>query len=705
MPKENKKRGRREQHKKRKRDHDDHDDHDAPPKRLKNETVTEEDAPAPEDVVYQDEAIDGVTRPGDMPFFGMLDEDEQGYFKHADEMLELNQFEAPEERKLFLERVYKEAEGKELKIANSQSCSRLMERLILLSTPKQLKDLFQKFSGQFVHLVQHRFASHCCEALFIRAAPVVTQEHTKPETLQAPPSSDPNEVYVSMETLFLYTLDELEAYLGYLMTDRFASHVLRVLLVVLAGAALEKEDAKSAIHSKRKEKINVSGTDSTREYTLQKRAVPQSFLDALEKIINVSVAAQDTSYLRLLATHPTGNPTLQTLLKLELTQFGKSRAKDEKSLIHKLLPDNPIKEGTESASFINGLVYDTVGSRLLETIIEHAPGKLFKVIYAEFFKERMGSLARNEIAGYVAGKILERLGKDDLEQAMRQIAEQIPGLVERNRTSIIKTLIERCAVRDVDTLPIKTQLEAAYGGSKGFEITRMLKLGEADDSKSTKQELASLDKVHGSLLAQTMMTVPGPLGNLVFESFMDLGEQLTLRIARDPAASRTLQAALTSPNATTIFRRKVIQQFYGHVGELALDPSGSHAIDAIWEGTQGLAFIRERIAEELVENEAAMRESHVGRAVWRNWRMDLYKRRRADWVKQSRYAAGNEGFQSFPEGNGEMPPAVQSQRAGRHMTAIELARKKHAEAKAKKEAAANSNTDSKGKGKAPVVAH
>jgi nucleolar protein 9 len=44
--------------------------------------------------------------------------------------------------------VYKEADGKELKIANSQSCSRLMERLILLSTPIQLKGLFKKFSSQ-----------------------------------------------------------------------------------------------------------------------------------------------------------------------------------------------------------------------------------------------------------------------------------------------------------------------------------------------------------------------------------------------------------------------------------------------------------------------------------------------------------------------------------------------------------------------------
>lgn len=592
--------------------------------------------------------------------------------------------------------------------------------------------------ASFVHLVQHRFASHCCEALFIQAAPVVSQESAKLDPIQTPPSSDPNDVFVTMENLFLYTLDELEGYLGFLMTERFASHVLRVLLIVLSGVPLEKENNKSALHSKKKEKVGVSGAEKAQERILEKRTVPQSFLDALEKVINDSVAGLDSTYLRMLATHPTGNPTLQLLLKLELSLFGKSRAKDENSIIHKLLPDDPIVEGTESASFINGLVYDTIGSRLLETIVQYAPGKLFKVIYGEFFRERMGSLARNEIASYVAGKILERLSKDDLEEAMRQIVEQIPSLVERNRTAILKTLIERCVVRGVDTLPIKAQIESAYGGSNGFEVTRILKLSEAppseDGKSSSKHEHPQPDKVHGSLLAQAMMAVPGPLGNLIFDSITKLGVQLTLRIARDPTASRTLQAALTSPNASIIFRRKVIQQFYGHVGELALDPAGSHVIDAIWEGTHGLAFIRERIAEELAENEGSLRESLVGRAVWRNWRMDLYKRRRADWVKQSRYTAGNEGFQSFPESNGDVTPPLQNQKAGKHLTAIELARRKHADAKAaqakkdaekfKKEASqakkeskkdkkenhsvadsTDSRSSSKGKGKSTVAAH
>ncbi|KAF9731284.1 Nucleolar protein 9 [Paraphaeosphaeria minitans] len=683
MPKEFKKRGRRADEKKRKWDHDDGDA--APKRRRKSDDVQEPPALHDDDEPFQDEAIDGVTRPSAMPFYGMLDDDEQEYFKRADDMLELDQFDGPEERSLFVESVYREADGKELKIANSQSCSRLLERLILMSTPNQLKDLFQKFNGHFVHLVQHRFASHCCEALFIQAAPVVAQEVAKPHLI-TPPSSDPNHVVASMENLFLFTLDELEGYLGYLLTERFASHVLRVLLVVLSGQPLERQGNKSALHSKKKEKVGVPVADK-QDLVLGERKVPQSFTDALQKVINDSVANLDTNYLQMLATHPTGNPTLQLMLKLELTLFGKVKAKDENSIIRKLLPDDPIKEDTPSASFINGLVYDAIGSRLLETILEHAPGKLFKSIYRQFFQQRMGSLARNEIAGYVAGHILERLSKDDLEEACRQIIEQIPNLVERNRTAIIKTLIERCVARGVDTVPIAAQLQAAYGGSSGFEITRLLKLGEApsdDDKSNAKHEQPGADKVHGSLLAQTMMTVEGPLGNLIFDSFTNLGDYMTLRVARDPAASRTLQAALVSPNASVIFRRKIIQQFYGHVGELALDPAGSHVIDSIWEGTAGLAFIRERIAEELAENEAALRESHVGRAVWRNWRMDLYKRRRADWVKQSRYTAGNDGFQSFPEGNGEMTPPSLGGKAGGHVSAIELARKKWAESQAAK---------------------
>lgn len=106
------------------------------------------DADTAENAEYHHDLSAQNGAPQETPFYGLLDEEEQKYFTHTGEMLELNQFDGPDERTLFLANVYKEANGKELRLACSQSSSRLMERLILLSDANQLKVLFQKFSGK-----------------------------------------------------------------------------------------------------------------------------------------------------------------------------------------------------------------------------------------------------------------------------------------------------------------------------------------------------------------------------------------------------------------------------------------------------------------------------------------------------------------------------------------------------------------------------
>jgi nucleolar protein 9 len=147
MPRENQKRGRRAQEKKRKHDEDDEDDE---PGTKRHKSLTEQELQSISHAAHVPGTEDGVGEPSATPFYGMLDEDEQRFFKEADDMLELNSFQTAQERDLFLASVYREADGKELKIANSQSCSRLLERLILVSNSDQLKSLFQKFNGQYV---------------------------------------------------------------------------------------------------------------------------------------------------------------------------------------------------------------------------------------------------------------------------------------------------------------------------------------------------------------------------------------------------------------------------------------------------------------------------------------------------------------------------------------------------------------------------
>lgn len=154
MPKDHKKRGRRAEAQKRKID-DLEEDHEATNKRPKTADDTNGDM-----ILLDEGHTEGVDLPAndwaEPEFYGLLDEQEQEYFKRADDMLEADRFTEPEERTLFLSNVYKEAAGKELKLACSQSCSRLLERLILLSSPSQLKKLFQSFSGQYVFIRPER---------------------------------------------------------------------------------------------------------------------------------------------------------------------------------------------------------------------------------------------------------------------------------------------------------------------------------------------------------------------------------------------------------------------------------------------------------------------------------------------------------------------------------------------------------------------
>ncbi|KAI4204275.1 MAG: hypothetical protein LQ350_001255 [Teloschistes chrysophthalmus] len=684
MSKERKKRGRREE-KKRKREEE--EENVTLAKRPKS-TEGEVDG-------YDEQAKFGndylpLSGPPETPFYGMLDEEEQEYFKRADTMLELNQFSDPEERALFLANVYKEANGKELKIANSQSCSRLMERLILLSTADQLKALFRKFEGHFIHLVQHRFASHCCETLFVQAAPLISQEITAPSKES---SNDQPAETLSIEQLFLGTAGELEGNLGFLMVDRFASHTLRVLLLVFSGLPLVDQHTTSLLQSKKKEHITFASKGPPKTgASRQSRTVPESFRAALGQMMQGMVGGLDTTNLRALAAHPVANPLLQLVLDLELSQSGKSKAKDPDSLFKRLLPDDPPEEGTESASFFNGMLYDPIGSRLLEVIVTNSPGKIFKVLYRSLFRDRLADLAKNETASYVLVKALERLNKEDLEDTLKQLCPMMQSLLERSRTSVITCLVDRCRVREVDNTALYEALDPTQGKDAAENLKKLLCLFPANETETKQKPSGSQDpnKAYASLLAQSILEASTPLQSLVTEGILAMDEPTLLHMAKDRNATHVLQKFLTCTSVAALSRRSIMHNITNIVMDLALDAVASHVLDAFWEGSDPESseikpFVRERLAETLLSNEKTLRDSVPGRAVWRTWKMDMYKTRRYDWKVG---AKGQQGQQK-----NQQPPK----------TSLELARERHAAATQSHAARKEKEKKKKGKAAASVL--
>lgn len=620
MPKELKKRGRRAE-----KQRQEADGHDGPPS--KKRRVEE---PASSFAVNGDAGDDFITfgqeqdndehNDQQTTFYGLLTEEEQEYYANVNNKVSANDFEDDEDRANFIEAVHRESAGKEIKVASSQSSSRYLETIIRLSTANQLRSLFLAFLQDLDYLVQHRFGSHCCETLFLESAKHVVTKSKSTE--------DGNTLF---ENLFLEAAEKLQTNIGYLLTERFASHTVRVLLLVLSGQPLQDAAAKETVGSRKKGKPDYaqrSEADST-----EVRKVPISFKKARRDLMSAAVSGLDSNYLRALATSPTGNPVLQLLLRLELSE-NDEKGQESHVVLQKLIPDQSFEPESDSSKFVSSLVYDSTGAYLVQALVRYLPGKSFKRMYKNLFKDRIGKLAKNEIASYVAISIFERVGKDDLAHALEALVPEVPGLVERNRLAVVRTLIERCSVRGVDLLRMHETLAQTYGDGGVARLQKMLKLEEMAATTSKKGEEKKEEKIsvdlQGSLLAQSMLRT-SQLCDLVQESILAQPDSMLLQLAKSPVASRVIQVALTSEKSSSKFLRQIVPKFNGMVSDLALDASGSHVVDALWVATNGSHFMKERVAQALQSNESRLRDSIYGRTVWKNWHMDLYQRRPREW--------------------------------------------------------------------------
>ncbi|EXJ88863.1 hypothetical protein A1O3_01927 [Capronia epimyces CBS 606.96] len=702
MPREKKKRGRRDEAKTNKRKGDETVDTESAAKRLKSDGADDEQD-------YQEIAISGdagddyigfgLEPPPDAHepqeedvFHGLLDPQEQEYYTNVNNKIVANDFESAEDRAIFIAAVQSETRGKELKVASSQSSSRYLEKIIMLSTAAQLRHLFSKFLGHLAYLVQHRFGSHCCETLFKEAAKHVGKESS--ESGGEDEDEDEEANLLTMEQLFLRAAEELEPNMGYLLTDRFASHTVRVLFLVLSGESLDDASVKALLASKKKEQLETPIHEEG-EPIPNKRIVPKTFRGALDKLIHSAISTLDTTYLRALATHPTGNPVLQLLVRLELSNAGKTKQLEENSVFKKLLPDEDLEDDTESAKFISGLIYDSTGSHLVEIFVQRLAGKTFKKLYKNILKPRMSSMAKNDIASFVAIRILERLGKDDLAEAKTLLLPEIPILISRRRTGLIKALIERCAVRGVDLQDLSEALQAEYGSVAADFLPKLLDFNNlgptAGPEDGSKQKEKRRTDVHDSLLAQALLHAP-QTDKVVQDSLLAVEISTLLQMCQDPAASRVVQTALSPAGSNLQFRRQFVPRFYGHIATLSQDLTGSYVADALWTATDGLHFMKERLAQELAGSESDIRQSPFGRNVWKNWAMDSFQRRPAEWRALAKgydkqeakgevavagsvagSAAGSGSAATGVKGGGNPPTSEKS--------AIQLARERHAQKK------------------------
>lgn len=169
-----------------------------------------------------------------------LDEDTLSYFKRVENVIEDDDFEDEESKKLFVENVFTQVEDNELLLACDQAMSRVLERLLEHLNDAQLKKVWGNLSKSHEVVTCDRFASHVVQNLVNLVPRIIRAERIKVKEVEKT-----DEEILSIEDLFLTYCTFIEGSLGDLIENTYGSHVVRAVFEVLSGVRVADDVQRS----------------------------------------------------------------------------------------------------------------------------------------------------------------------------------------------------------------------------------------------------------------------------------------------------------------------------------------------------------------------------------------------------------------------------------------------------------------------------
>ncbi|KAG0044929.1 Nucleolar protein 9 [Gryganskiella cystojenkinii] len=585
--------------------------------------------------------------------FGFIDPDVQQYFKGVEQTLDELNFDTAEDQQLFLENVYTEVQGKELVLATDHSCSLVLEKLLRASNDFQLRVFFDKLNGNFLKLFTHRFASHVCQTLITLCADSVEREvrsnelKTK-EELETVAKEDG--VLLSAEELILNMCRQTQEEFTALISDPFASHIIRVLLYVLAGRTVADDGTgKGNVRSKKSAKYNDANNSKTNAGTFRPtRLVPPSFKEMLRTITSTMMNGLSASIVRSLAVHQVANPVLQLLL--EVLAKDDEAAKDE--LVDKLLMDitreeEPGHKNDDRDAYVETLLRDQVGSHLLEKIVQVASPALFQKFYTSYFRGRLVKLSHHPIANYVIQQFFTHAKTPvQLEMMVEEVLPAFEDFLKYGRPGVIRAVVEACRNVGACHKEVIKGLCAAFHTNSTMDRKEFLhvvlqmetyeSLIERRETQEQEGITATKPKFHpqGAVILQLLLQFPEEHSKIVVDSYFAQKEELMYAWTMDPVGSHVIEAFLTSPTLNLKVKRKILKSFLGKYHQMALDRYGGHTVDKCWAVSD--IEMKEKIATELLAHEQALSQSFHGKFILRNCKIDQFKRKKEEWVEREK---------------------------------------------------------------------
>lgn len=597
-------------------------------------------------------------------FFGLVDPTEVDYFKQAELTLNIGAFDGDADRQGFIRSVLEEAKGKELKLMTNQICLKLMERLILGAVDYEVKYLFSVFVPYFTALSHQKYASHVLETLLVRAA-LVLEKELAGEVI----AEDDREPLASMEDMFTSVVNQMQPEVKQMMTHNYASHVLRVMLLVLALKELPSTTkAHSTLRSKKlkiaRKMIEIKDTtDFGKQYQ-----VPGLFKGLLKSLVDASwegeatATSQDeeakkasTKKFRELAINKVALPVLQLLIQVE-------GINDRDRTVWHLIFASTEEADNDELAFVEYLLSDSVGSHFLELCVklDTVRPKYVERLYKLYMADRVLKLAKRATTGvFVIQALLFRLRAPDVEHILDEIIPELAGLidVENNENldlaqRVIDALIARSNYRRqelIDQLFAKLAPNYPSAANERDDFTEDVDAELLENTLqlskltlgNTRDDWPTAEERRRSLFLEKLMEYDDKFVRAVWLNFMALPRERLLQMCFHGVFSHVVEALMkVDPHENKkveILRKRYLQLFQGHIVDLACNSYGSHLVDKLWAFTVLLPMFKDRFAQEMFEQQNKVKDSQYGRIVWKNWDLEKFVRKKLDWrhlVKQ-----------------------------------------------------------------------
>lgn len=605
-------------------------------------------------------------------FFGLVDANEIDYFKQAESTLNINSFESQEEREGFITSVLEESKGKELKLVTNQICSKLMERLILSGNDKQAKQIFQLFGNHFVSLAAHKYSSHVLETLLVRVAAVIEKEIIDDvEQENNDEDEDDREQFpVTMEHSFIEMLKEFRPHLKVMMEHSYASHVLRLVILIISGKELPSTTISNSTLRSKKSKIARKMIE-IKDFDHFNRAyqVPASFKNELKHICNEITKDQTLNSMRQLAVHKIASPVIQLLIQVE------GIIDRERAVWHLIfLNENEASDPKEEA-FVEYLLSDSVGSHFFEALIKNggARMKYIERLYKLYMKDRILKLTRRLTTGvYIVQALLFKLKPNEIEYILDQIIPELVDLIsisENRNLELSQTVIDASIQRNnyrrqelIDQLFKRFAPNYSYDNVENSSefLENVLQLSSSTLG-NTRDDWPTAEERRRALLLEKFMAYDYSFVLCTWHNFFAIPERF-IQMCTHGVFSHVVEKSLVvkMPNEDggetkdiLVLRKRLLNLFQGKIVDLACNSYGSHIVDKLWDFTVLLNMYKDRFGTELASESHKVKESIYGKLVWKNWAMELFVRKKYDWKhlikeQQEDYYSGAENTESEP---------------------------------------------------------